>query len=112
MQHKAIVEGLRARGIIVFDMPEPGDILCYGQLAPPDIWTRIWMTMEIKSDKKISGYKPELTKSQQRRADQGAAIPQRQAEISADQSGRGARKADRGDGRNPSRAWQGHSLGR
>ena len=72
-----IVKGLRERGIVVFDMPQPGDVLCYGLrhgtvLDPDDM---IWMPMELKSDKRTRGYKPELTKAQITRAATGAVIP-------------------------------------
>lgn len=61
--HSQIVEGLRARGVIVFDMPAPGDVLC---LRPESFLINgygyhmhgvagLWMPMEFKSDKKIRG---------------------------------------------------------
>lgn len=70
--HADIVEGLRKRGIVVFDMPEPGDVLCYG---PISYNPSIWMPMELKSDQRTRGYKPELTKAQAKRAETGAVIP-------------------------------------
>lgn len=71
--HQEIVKGLRERGIIVFDMPEPGDILCYGQIEHAQSY--IWIPMEVKSSQPVRGYKPELTPAQQRRSNTGAVIP-------------------------------------
>lgn len=63
--HAAIVQGLRQHGISVCDMPDPGDILCYGQHADGRY---LWVPMELKSDQRTRGYKPEATELQAERA--------------------------------------------
>lgn len=70
--HRTIVDGLRQRGIVVYDMPEPGDVLCYQFDARvfyphrPDPWMQFarWLPLEIKT--------PGIArtrKSQQKRSD-------------------------------------------
>ena len=70
--HKQIVEGLRANGIVVIEMPQPGDVLCY------DACWRKWMPMEFKSPRATRGEsvggKHGLTKAQQK-TQQSAPIP-------------------------------------
>lgn len=58
--HKPIVDGLRAHGVAVADMPDPGDVLTYynGRFIP----------IEFKSDKATRGYKKEATELQEKRA--------------------------------------------
>jgi hypothetical protein len=51
--HKAIVEGLRAYGILVADMPSPGDVLCFNPR------TKVFLPIEFKSDQTVRGGKPE-----------------------------------------------------
>lgn len=70
----AIVEGLRKHGIVVEMMPQPGDILCYGNWFPHSD-TRVWIPMEVKSSQAVRGYKPELTDAQKRRLERGMPIP-------------------------------------
>lgn len=45
----AIVEGLKARGIAVVPMPDPGDILCFH----PDAWR--FLPIEIKTPRPTRG---------------------------------------------------------
>lgn len=58
--HKAIVEGLRAHGVAVADMPDPGDVLTFynGRFLP----------IEFKSDQRTRGYTKEATALQEKRA--------------------------------------------
>jgi len=58
--HKSIVEGLRAHGVAVADMPDPGDVLTYfnGRFIP----------IEFKSDKRTRNYTKEATALQEKRA--------------------------------------------
>ena len=68
--HAPIVAGLRLHGIRVEDMPQPGDILCYGMARDPGT-TRFrlrWIPMELKSPKAIRNKKQELTPAQATRA--------------------------------------------
>lgn len=69
--HKPIVEGLRARGVGVVDMADPGDILCY--------YEGRFMPLEIKSAdshaKRGADGKPELTPAQKRTRELGVPIP-------------------------------------
>ncbi len=58
--HAPIVEGLRMHGVVVFSMPEPGDVLCY--------YHGTWTRLEFKSDKVTRGYKREKTAAQEKRA--------------------------------------------
>ena len=58
--HKSIVQGLRAHGVAVADMPDPGDVLCY--------YNGVFLPIEFKSDKKTRGYKTEATPLQAQRA--------------------------------------------
>ena len=75
--HKPIVEGLEQRGFVVYDMPDPGDILVYG-------WHVIdkslqWMPMELKSSnvvrKKKADGSDELSPRQKRIRDKKARAP-------------------------------------
>jgi len=64
--HQPIVDGLRARGICVELMPEPGDVLCYGWHAR--LKFEVFIPMEFKSDAKSrGGSKAKLTKTQAKR---------------------------------------------
>jgi len=47
--HDEIVNGLQARGVTVYAMPQPGDILCYNPHCTYDV-PPLWMPMEIKTD--------------------------------------------------------------
>ena len=73
--HHSIVEGLRARGIAVLEMPVPGDVLCH---YPIGSCGGKWMPMEFKSPRATSGEgvggKHGLTKAQQK-TQQSAPIP-------------------------------------
>jgi hypothetical protein len=61
--HAPIVAGLRVRGILVEDMPEPGDVLCYGWHA--GLQQRVFIPIEFKSDAKSrGGSTAKLTKTQ------------------------------------------------
>lgn len=45
--HDEIVNGLQARGIVVYEMPMPGDVLCYYRGGHPII-TETWLPIEFK----------------------------------------------------------------
>ena len=74
--HKSIVAALEARGVVVYEMPDPGDILCYGwhvHLGPQ------WVPMELKSSnavrrKKADGSQ-ELSPRQRRMREKHARAP-------------------------------------
>jgi hypothetical protein len=63
--HAPIVEGLRMHDIEVEDMPQPGDVLCYGFHADFDRF--MFVPMEFKTPRELLGTNPTLTKRQQAR---------------------------------------------
>ena len=75
--HKPIVEGLEARGFVVYDMPDPGDILVYGWNARDKSYQ--WTPMELKSSngvrKKKADGSDELSPRQKRIRDKKARAP-------------------------------------
>lgn len=74
LTHKPIVAALRHAGVIVYDMPQPGDILCYfgGRWLPIEIKTPLRQSATFKNGKPKKNYY--LTASQQKRETQ-APIP-------------------------------------
>lgn len=75
--HKPIVIGLEARGFVVYEMPDPGDILVYGWDADDNRYR--WMPMELKSSnavrKKKADGSDELSPRQKRMRDKKALAP-------------------------------------
>ena len=75
--HKPIVEGLEQRGFVVYDMPDPGDILCYGWHAREKSFQ--WVPMELKSSnvvrKKKADGSDELSPRQKRIRDKKSRAP-------------------------------------
>lgn len=74
LAHAPIRDGLRERDISAIDMPDPGDLLCYGQHHQSGLW--LWFPIEVKSPKEMrQGVKAQLTNSQKKRNLSAAPIP-------------------------------------
>ena len=75
--HKPIVDGLEQRGFVVYDMPDPGDILVYGWHRDDKSYQ--WVPMELKSSnvvrKKKADGSDELSPRQKRIRDKKARAP-------------------------------------
>jgi len=76
--HAAIVNDLRTAGVIVEDMPIPGDVLCYFK-RPVQVYKNadgltiqvvsakeVWMPFEIKSPNSVRHQKSQKTKQQEK----------------------------------------------